>query len=112
MFLYGITTDQDVLFIILRSRIDLCDAVLPDHVEVRSETGQPNLVQRPGKEVRGALAAGLDDGALKRLDGYYGPNYRRKEVGVVHAGKGVRADVYILEDSPTLPEGFFFPKGS
>jgi gamma-glutamylcyclotransferase (GGCT)/AIG2-like uncharacterized protein YtfP len=57
----------------------------------------PGLVPAPGESVEGLLYAGLDAGALARIDRFEGALYERRELTVaLDSGKSRPAFVYVL----------------
>ena len=105
VFVYGITADPDVMFLITRIPADTEPALLEDHDLARSQNGSPTIRPSKGQRIRGLLIRDVTDSYVARLDGYFGPNYERKEVFVKSRGSTARAEAYVLGPHIIIPEG-------
>ncbi len=105
IFIYGILADESMLFLVMRIGVRLRPATLPDHEETRSSAGLPTIRSCPGASVKGLVATGVSLGWLRRLDGYYGPGYRREEVVVEADGTNLPAQTHALRSEAATGEG-------
>lgn len=78
---------------------------MEDHEEVRAASQEPTICRHPGRRVNGLLVREASDVFLRRLDGYYGPNYRRQSLPVCSKTGTTRAQAYSLARKRRTPEG-------
>lgn len=98
LFAYGTLEDPEVVRALTGRSFAAIEARLPgyDRYLLRGQP-YPGIVRSPGGVVPGTLYLGVDGDALRRLDRYEGPPYRRTEVTVATGSAGrVAAWAYVI----------------
>ena len=100
LFAYGTLEDRGLVRALTGRSFAAIEARLPgyDRYLLRGQP-YPGIVRSPGGVVPGTLYLGVDGDALRRLDRYEGPPYRRTEVAVVTYDAGrVAAWAYVIPE--------------
>lgn len=98
LFAYGTLEFPQVMRALTGRRFRTSPACLKGHVRLTVRGAvYPGLTPRAGGEVSGTLYRGLDRKAIRRLDAFEGPLYRRRVVRVQPVGeRSMTALVYLV----------------
>ena len=105
LFVYGPLANPDFLFMVTRSRPNIERAELVGFEEIKTSRGLRTLRPLAGSCVKGLLIREPSETVKKRIEGYFGPNYKRITAPICGEKRVREIETYMVRDRMELEEG-------